>query len=186
MTSEEIDPRTINTIPCPQCHRFAVVTSTEREVAELESDDYEGMSEGQIADYENELAMGGGENWTELVESATCATCHVTLIRRTLGGVETVQSFDSEPAMRGKPAIATKVTQRPTAANAKSVAKKRTASKKARPGASVKKAAASKKAEPRKAKPKAKPSKAKPKTKATKAKPHPKARPSKAQKARHK
>jgi hypothetical protein len=138
-------------------------------VAELEADDFDGMSEGQIADYEGELARGGGDNWTELVESATCATCRVTLIRRTLGGVETVQSFDSEPALRGKPALVTRVTKRPPAAKAKPVAKpaakKRTAAKKARPGAGVKRTAAPKKAKASKAKakprPKAKPTKAK-------------------------
>lgn len=163
MTSEEIDPRTINTIPCPQCHRHAVVTSTEREVAELEGEDFEGMSEGQIADYEGELAMGGGDNWTELVESATCGTCHMTLIRRTLGGVETVQSFDAKPAMRAKPAIATEVTHRSTTPKKKPVAKKRmAAAKKAKAKPVGKRSAAgasAKKSKP--SKPKAKPTNAK-------------------------
>jgi hypothetical protein len=110
MTSEEIDPRAIKTIHCPQCRLPAIVTSTEREVAELEPEDLEGMTKGQRADYERELAMGGGDNWSEVVETATCQTCHVTLTRRTLGSVETISVFDP----RAKPAPLSKAKRRAT------------------------------------------------------------------------
>jgi hypothetical protein len=189
MTSQEIDPRTINTIPCPQCHLHAVVHSTEREVVELDTDDYEGMSEGQIADYEGELAMGGGANWTELVESATCGTCHVTLIRRTLGGVETVQIFDTHPVLKARPAIATEVTRPSTAPKAKPVAKKRTAAaaRKAKPAVIAKKFAAKKTKKTKPSKPKVKRPKAQKEAAAKKAKPSkPKAKRPKARKAAHK
>lgn len=77
-------------IPCPQCRRLAVVTSTDRKVTELELEDLEDMSEGQEADYEAETLAGGGDNWTELVETATCSHCKLTIVRRTLNDVETV------------------------------------------------------------------------------------------------
>jgi hypothetical protein len=110
MTSEEIDPRAIKTIHCPRCRLPAIVTSTEREVVELEAEDLERLSKKERADYESALAMGGGDNWSEVVETAICQTCRVMLTRRTLGAVETVSVLDTTT----KPAPLSKATPRAT------------------------------------------------------------------------
>jgi len=116
MTSEEIDPRAIKTIHCPRCRLPAIVTSTEREVVELEPEDLERLSKKERAEYESALAMSGGDSWSELVETAICPTCRVMLTRRTLGAVETVSVLDTsdKPAPLSKAKPRAKATPRAT------------------------------------------------------------------------